>query len=136
MSAEKWFVKSGEREKGPYELAALEQSLNDGALQASALVRAESSGEWVALHTVVAPKLRARARRAADEQRAGQDAEEQQRRSKKRTLLWAGGILCTLGTLRLLLLDGGTIENAGVKSLTSLVLVLAGAVLLIRGALR
>ena len=42
----RWYTKSGDVEKGPYEAAAIRTSLKEGHLRPTTLVRAEDETEW------------------------------------------------------------------------------------------
>jgi predicted esterase len=59
MAGESYYVKSGEREKGPYSVNTLRTSLRDGSLKIATLVRAEGESDWVRLDTVVEPEVAA-----------------------------------------------------------------------------
>lgn len=70
----RWYTKSGEVEKGPFEASALRRSLKDGHLRATTLVRGEDQTEWRPVTDVtditrgVPPSARASPRPAASPQ--------------------------------------------------------------------
>lgn len=48
-----YYVKRGEGEKGPFAASSLSESLDDGSLKGSTLVRAADSQEWVRLDSIL-----------------------------------------------------------------------------------
>jgi GYF domain 2 len=90
-----YYVKHGEGEKGPYALEGLRESLAEGALHGSTLVRAEGSEAWKPLDAVVKPKPRAAAPALAVE-RDPEVARSAQRAAAERNML-VGGLICVVG---------------------------------------
>ena len=54
----RWFTKSGDVEKGPFEASAVRRSLKEGYIKPTTLVRAEDEREWRELSSV--PELSGR----------------------------------------------------------------------------
>jgi hypothetical protein len=55
----RWFTKSNDVEKGPFEASAVRRSLRDGYIKPATLVRAEDEREWRELSSI--PELTGRA---------------------------------------------------------------------------
>ena len=101
-----YYVKRGDAEKGPYSLAGLTQSLEDGSLDGATLVRAEKSEEWVRLSAVLdalrAPEPRARPASSAPATEAElrkSAAAERARRARKRNEIMAWSVLMVAATV-------------------------------------
>jgi hypothetical protein len=96
-----YFIKSGDREKGPYTAEKLRASFRDGVLQRGALVRADGESEWMRLDEAVKLDVGAPGRRSSGASSAAVEAEANasaMREQKQRDVV-IGALICLAGVV-------------------------------------
>jgi hypothetical protein len=76
----RWYTRRdvGSPEKGPYETAAVDESLRTGRLSPTTLIRAENGSEWLPIRDCSAFDSRERAERLAQQRRSNEEKEAEE----------------------------------------------------------
>lgn len=149
-----YYMKTGDRVKGPYSLEMLQSSLRDGALKHTTLVRAEGEDEWVRIDSIAKLEAPAPVRRSAkgganrtgkaqtssdgdqrdrDHERGlDRDIQANMQRDKNRSDAFIGALICFAGIMVTIVSYSSASEGGG-RYMVAWGAILFGGIRTVRG---